>query len=191
MNSRREIVAIPIKNFDAAKSRLSPVLARGDVSKLARSLAVGVIQACSPRTCAVLCDDDDVERFARDMDVRVVRVSAGGLNDAVSDGYKILGHDYEDIIVAHGDLAHPSGLGNFEFDFRIANDITLVTDRHGDGTNVLALPSGLDFNFGYGPHSAQRHQREAERLGLRISIMTDSPWGLDIDTPEDFQELAK
>ena len=39
--------------------------------------------------------------------------------------------------------------------------ITLVPDRHDDGTNVLALPADVGFRFAYGPGSFRHHLAEA------------------------------
>jgi len=66
---------------------------------------------------------------------------------------------------------------------RTRRGITIVTDHHGLGTNVMALPTGLDFHFAYGGHSASLHQREAERVGVELTVVTNSPWRFDVDEP--------
>ena len=63
--------------------------------------------------------------------------------------------------------------------------VTIVPDRRGDGTNVLALPTAAPFVFAYGTGSARRHQAEAERLGLPVRVVPDDALGWDIDTPDD------
>jgi len=186
MTLASSVVLIPIKNFLDAKTRLRHRLASNELEQLARELASGVIAAWAPRRCVVLCDDDDVAMFARSHGADVLTVPAGGLNIAVHDGYQRLGIGYEQVIISHADLATPSGLGTVEF----PAGLTIVTDRHGLGTNVMALPARLDFEFAYGTDSAERHRAEGERCGLSISIITDSPWGFDIDDPEDL-DLGK
>jgi 2-phospho-L-lactate guanylyltransferase len=81
----------------------------------------------------------------------------------------------------HGDLRSPEGLGSFN----PVEGITIVTDHHGRGTNVLALPTGLDFHFAYGSDSAQLHVLEAQRLGIDVTLIKDSPWRFDVDEPSD------
>ena len=44
--------------------------------------------------------------------------------------------------------------------------VTLVPDRHGDGTNVIALPTDMPFQFAYGPGSFRRHLDAAIADGL-------------------------
>ena len=114
-------------------------------------------------------------------------MTGNGLNAAVREGYEELSLHYDLIIIAHSDLANSVGLGEFEFD----SGITIVTDRHGIGTNVLALPANLSFDFVYGERSAANHREEARRLGLPVQWITDSRWGDDIDGPQDLHLLNR
>ena len=62
--------------------------------------------------------------------------------------------------------------------------VVLVTDRHGTGTNALALrpPSVIDFAFGVGSRSA--HRAAAGRVGATY-VEVDGPLSVDLDTPDD------
>lgn len=106
---------------------------------------------------------------------------ATGLNDAVQRAYAQLSDDYDRLIMVHGDLRIPFGLGTFD----PGPGVTIVTDHLERGTNILVVPTGLDFRFSYGPNSKSLHQREAERLSLECRVVSDSPWRYDIDEPED------
>jgi 2-phospho-L-lactate guanylyltransferase len=65
-----------------------------------------------------------------------------------------------------------------------ARAVVLVTDRHGTGTNVLALrpPDAIDVAFGPGSRAA--HRRAAETTGATY-IELDGPLTVDLDTPDD------
>jgi 2-phospho-L-lactate guanylyltransferase len=171
---------VPLKDFDLAKERLR---AGGttDVTDLARSLAVNVLSHCAPRHVIVLSESTEITRFAHEQGVEVRESRANSLNEAVQEAYSALESRYERLLVVHGDLRTPEGLGSFA----PGPGITIVTDHHGRGTNLLVLPTGLDYHFAYGADSASKHRREAERLGARVTLITDSPWGFDIDEPED------
>jgi 2-phospho-L-lactate guanylyltransferase len=173
---------IPLKRFDLAKERLR--VANADaVTDLAKLLATGVITSCRPRHTIVLSESDEIAEFAAALDCEVLRSEATDLNEAVQRAYGALQSRFERLIIVHGDLAHPEGLASFNPD----DAVTIVTDHHGLGTNVMALPTQLDFHFAYGANSALLHQREADRLGCRVTLVTDSPWRFDVDEPSDLE----
>ena len=171
---------IPLKRFDVAKERLR-VNNVDAVTALAERLASRVIISCRPRHTIVLSESDTISDFATALGCEVLHSDARGLNDAVQRAYGALESRFERLIVVHGDLRDPDGLGSFDPD----DGVTIVTDHRGLGTNVMALPTGLDFQFSYGPHSASLHRREAERLDCRLTVITDSPWRFDVDEPDD------
>ncbi len=181
-----DAVVIPLKRFDVAKERLRRD-GNLDVTALARELARAVIVASAPRPVVVVCEDDDVARFALELGAEVWASDAKDLNEAVHGAYQGLTGRFERLLIAHGDLRHPEGLGRFE----PGPAITLVTDRHTEGTNVLVLPTGLDFRFAYGPRSRTRHEEEARRLGIDCHVVIDSPWRFDVDEPSDLTAVER
>ncbi len=182
--SRRAIV-VPLKRFDRAKQRLRSN-ANVDATRIAHDLAAAVLAAAAPQPTIVLCEDDSVAAFARRRGADVITSRARSLNEAVQHAYVQLGDDFDQIIVVHGDLATPDGIATFE----PTVGVTIVVDHHGRGTNVLALPTRLDFRFAYGDDSARRHRREAARLTLACSVIIDSPWSFDIDDADDLSALT-
>jgi len=175
-----QVFVVPLKRFDLAKNRLR----LGDVvgvSELARDLATRVIRSCLPQHVIVLSESSGITNFARSLGVEVLESSSANLNEAVQGAYDRLASRFERLVVVHGDLQDPSGLHEFD----PADGVTIVTDHHARGTNVLALPTGINFHFHYGASSAIAHEREAMRLGLVTHLITDSPWRFDVDEPAD------
>src|SRR5665213_2643614 len=120
-----EAILVPLKRFDLAKDRLR----RDDdldVASIARNLAQGVIEASAPRQVIVLSEDSGVSDFATSLGVEVWRSEATGLNGAVQDAYQGLRERFERLIVVHGDLRQPEGLGVVDFE----PGITLFADHH-------------------------------------------------------------
>ena len=175
-------VVVPLKRVAEAKQRLrgAGVL---DVDALVWRLARGVLAASRARPTYVVTEDADVAAFATSLAATAIMTTAGTLSDAVTDAYNSLSESFARLLIVHADLVDPTGLGEFD----PGEGVTLVADRHGLGTNVLALASGLEFRFGYGANSLEHHRREAHRLGLACTVITDSPWSWDVDVMEDLR----
>ena len=181
------VVLVPVKSFDLAKGRLSDWLDPASRDRLARRLANGVIAAARPLPTYVVCDSDLVADWANELGIGAIEVTATGLNPAMTEAVVTVGMmGHRRAIVCHADLPMAEDLtwlAREPFD----EGVVVVTDRHGTGTNVMALPLHLDppFVFRYGPDSADRHRAEAERLDLPFRIVDDDRLGWDLDTPDD------
>lgn len=175
-------VLVPVKAFADAKRRLGAALGDAEREALVRRMAAQVLAAAVPLPVAVVCDDPDVATWARARGALVVWEPGRGLNGAVEAGVERLATmGVRRVVVAHGDLPNASGLAHLgEFD-----GVTLVPDRHGDGTNVIELPSGCGFQFSYGPGSFQRHRAECDRLGVEVRILHLAALSYDVDWPSD------
>lgn len=176
-------VLVPVKSFRRAKLRLRKVLTADERATLARRLAARVVAAARGLPVAVVCDDEDVALWAKERGTDVIWAAGLGLNGAVTHGVARLSEQgAERIVVSHADLP-------FARDLRPLADfdgVTLVPDRHRDGTNAICVPGGTGFGFAYGPGSFRRHCRETERIGMAMRVIDDDlRLGWDIDRAED------
>ncbi len=175
-------VLVPIKAFHEAKGRLDLALSGPERAALARAMAARVLDACGQLPVAVVCDDNDVADWARHRGALVVWEPGRGLNGAVEAGIDHLREaGVVHVTVSHADLPKASRLA----EVGEAPGITLVPDRFGNGTNVIALPSDAGFRFSYGPGSFARHRAEAARLGLPVRVLDLPDLAWDIDEPAD------
>ena len=174
-------VVIPIKAFDQAKDRLSGVLTADQRNRLARTTALGVLESVRGARVFVVCNDHDVSDWAQTHGATVVSQSGTGLNAAVQEGISAA-HEFERVMIVHSDLPLPSRLRELLSATHASNSITIVPDRHHDGTNVLIIPSGVDFHCHYGAQSFSAHVAEANKLGLAIEVIEDAQLALDIDS---------
>jgi 2-phospho-L-lactate guanylyltransferase len=182
-----EVVLVPVKAFHQAKRRLGQALAEPERVRLVRSMATHVVAACVPLPVAVVCDDEEVARWAAGVGATVLWEPGQGLNGAVRAGVARLSTGGARwVTIAHGDLPRARGLGTLP----AFEGVTLVPDRRDDGTNVLRLHTGTDFHFAYGPGSFRAHRAEANRLGLPVRILRDPDLAYDVDWPADVEELA-
>ena len=116
----------------------------------------------------------------------ILRNPSEGLNEAVDFGFRSLSErGFESVLITHGDLVYPSGLLSlFEME-----EIVIVPDSELDGTNVLVLPTNIDFEFSYGPGSYTRHLKSATMLEAEVLVVADSPFSFDIDDPDDLHHV--
>ena len=179
-------VVIPVKSFDLAKGRLAEVLDQDRRAELARSMATGVVRAAAPLPVFVVCGSDPVATWAAAVGAEVIRYDRPGLNLSVAHAARVLAErGFRRLIVAHGDLPLARSLP-WVADF---DGVTIVPDRRGGGTNVMAIPLGVGFDFHYGEGSAALHRAEAQRRGLPHRTVPDDELGWDVDTPDDLDQL--
>jgi 2-phospho-L-lactate guanylyltransferase len=175
-------VVVPVKSFARAKARLAPVLDGEQRAALARTMAATVLRAAAPLPVLVVCDDEDVRTWATGLGVEVAWTPGVGLNGAVEAGVALLAaRGVARAVVAHADLPLATDLAWVAE----GDGVTLVPDRHGDGTNVAGVPTGAGFRFAYGAGSCARHEAEARRLGLPVRVVPDLRLGWDVDQPAD------
>ncbi|MEQ1787805.1 MAG: 2-phospho-L-lactate guanylyltransferase [Acidimicrobiales bacterium] len=175
-------VLVPVKAFAAAKQRLASVLDPPARIALATAMATTVLEAAGALRTAVVCDDDDVRAWAEAQGAEAIWTPGLGLNGAVEVGVTHLARrGIERVVVAHADLPLATDLAWLAD----TDGVTLVPDRHGDGTNVACVPAAAGFAFAYGAGSFAAHRAEAGRLGLTLRLVPDRRLGWDVDLPTD------
>ena len=188
-------LVVPVRAFDDAKSRLADVLSPRERRDLARACAERVIGSIPGADVFVVCDDDEVARFANDLGATAIRVNVVGLNAALTAGVPQVRAlaPHQPVIVAHADLPFIDRLRVIWDD--IADDIDgrslmIVPDRHRQGSNVVIIGSELldRWRFAYGEHSFDAHRHQAQDLGVDAMVVDDELLSLDLDTPEDLED---
>ena len=178
-------MVVPIRSFRAGKGRLAPALSDADRASLARRWATRVLTAATPLPVYVVTSDEEVIAFAVERGAKVVP-DPGSLNAAADAGRAAVAADgFGRVIVAHADIARPTPFA-WVADF---DGVTIVPDRHGRGTNVMALPTDAPFTFMYGEKSFTLHAQEASTRGLALRVMADESLGWDVDEPDDLRDL--
>jgi 2-phospho-L-lactate guanylyltransferase len=178
---------VPLKSFRAAKGRLRDVLSAEQRVELAQWMASGVIATLGEIPTFVACDDDEVAEWSAQRGAEVLWGPGLGLNGAVDDGVEqIVAGGADHVIVCHADLPRPAGL----LGVVRSGTITLVPDRHLDGTNVMAFPAASAVRAAYGAGSFQHHAalaRAASPSGAVVEVRFDPELSIDVDTAEDIR----
>ena len=185
---RTGAVIIPLKGFNKAKERLSAVLDPPTRALLAELTAAAVIEEVrvlpDVTRVIVVTDEERSAEWARRAGAEAV-IETGGLNSSVTLAYRHLGDTVDWVMICHADVVHPERLAALPTPGD--SQVVLVRDRHRDGTNVMVLPAGQDFDFHYGAGSAEAHRTECAKRGLQPIEVLDTMLGIDVDTPDDVQ----
>ncbi|MFV0317660.1 MAG: 2-phospho-L-lactate guanylyltransferase [Microthrixaceae bacterium] len=177
------VVIVPLKSFESAKSRLGGHLDAAQRSDLVRSMAATVLRAAHPLATIVVCDDPAVASFAAAEGAHVVTTAPEGLNAALDAALRYAtGVGVQRVTVVPADLPFATDLDRF---VGADDELVIVADRHGDGTNLLSFPAGCDLRFAFGQGSFRAHLDEAARLGLTARIVDDAAIAWDVDEPAD------
>jgi 2-phospho-L-lactate guanylyltransferase len=176
------VVLVPVKAFTDAKARLATVLGGVERERLARWTSARVLAAAGELPTYVACDDEQVAAWATEHGASILWHPGVGLNAAVNNSVaELRDAGVSNVVVAHGDLPRAHSLAALAE----PDTLTLVPDRRGDGTNVIAVPTAMPFRFSYGPGSFQRHLAAAIAARLSVRVRRDPLLALDIDTPSD------
>ena len=171
-----------------AKGRLAETLTPPQRAQLAQQCAANVVRAADPFDVYVACSDPEVAHWATAQGAQVIHCDTPGLDAAVSTSRAVLATaGFDHLVVAHADLP----LAHTFTHIPREGLVTMVTDRHRDGTNVLSFPLHSDFHTAYGPGSLDNHIHIAQGASLSWEIIADSSLELDLDTADDLSEFEK
>ena len=171
---------LPLKFSADRKSRLAPVLSGMERQRLGDRMAHHVITELR----AVFAIEDIImlsPRPVQDWPVRHVLDHGRGLN-AELDAVTATIPDH--MLIIHGDLPLVTAQDIITLlDAAEASGGAIAPDRHGRGTNALALCKRPgDLSFAFGADSFSLHQ---QRIGNVLNIIHRMGLACDIDTPDD------
>jgi 2-phospho-L-lactate/phosphoenolpyruvate guanylyltransferase len=186
--SPRVGVVIPIRSFTDAKARLADHLDAEARAAVMRSMAERVLAAAAPMPVLVVTSAPEVREWARPLGADVID-DPGSLNGAAAAGVAHLARlGFDRAVIAHADLPHARSLSAFVRDG--ARPIVALAPCHrDDGTNVLAVPTAVPFDFAYGEGSFRRHLGEARHRHLGTRVVRDPDLALDVDELADLALL--
>jgi 2-phospho-L-lactate guanylyltransferase len=184
---------IPIKAPSEVKTRLSPVLSLTDRLRLAdRMLGTVVRAATQVRDIAHSVVVSPVP-LSHGSAVETLRDAGTGLNDALALARDVaIGRGATQLVVLTADLplATTAAIESFLRSARNV-DVAVQRDRHRCGTNALFLRSPATATFRFGTDSARAHLEDARCTGRRAIAIDGGPLALDVDTPDDLDELMR
>lgn len=189
---------LPAKQFEKAKQRLAPAVQLGNRRALIESMFSDALLALrrvpSIDHVFVVTSDPVASQIAAGHDAIVIEDTASSHSEAAQLGIeRALAMGATRALLVPGDcpLLDPVELEQLIVRPAPERSVLIVPDRHGEGTNALLLtpPAVMPPSFGEG--SRQRHADLAVAQGAVPEVVELPSLALDIDTPEDLEELVE
>jgi len=189
---------LPVKRFSAAKQRLGASVADPLRLDLARAMVgdvLGALGECrSVSLRVVVTNEPSVIDAARSLGALVVQDTAeAGQSAAVTLGLeRALAVGTKRALCIPGDCPalDPSELDDL-LGAVASNEVVIVPDRHGTGTNGLLLSPPDAIAPSFGPGSCARHLQLAHTAGVACRLERPGSLLLDIDTSADLVALRE
>jgi 2-phospho-L-lactate guanylyltransferase len=191
---------VPVKTFENAKMRLSPMLDIEDrirLSSLMLDYTLRVLVSVPSLTQVVVVSGDKrAEKIAAKHGANFLREEKdSGVNSAVAvaDSYCMKEDADATIVIPHDlplldaiDISRASNLAKNE-----SRCIVICPSLRYDGTNMLLRKPPSVIGTFYDSDSYNMHVKSAIKLGVPVKLFFSKTVMCDIDTPEDARQLAK
>jgi 2-phospho-L-lactate/phosphoenolpyruvate guanylyltransferase len=191
----RTAAILPVKSFGAAKQRLGSLLGSGSRHALAQAMFQDVLASLRRvdgiERIVIVASEPSVE-FAADDHIVVLEDQVGdGQSPAAAAGIRwAVAGGFERVLLVPGDTPLLSAP---EIDGLLANaseEVVIVPDRHGTGTNGLLLRPPTAIEPSFGPDSLKRHVAAAEAAGVAHRVERVPSLVFDVDTSDDLAVVA-
>jgi 2-phospho-L-lactate guanylyltransferase len=190
---------VPVKPLRVGKSRLSGVLSQEERADLNRRLLDHTLQTLTavPEIEQVLVTSRDPAALAlaREHGARTVQEhGAPQLNKALTRATVVVkNYNTRAVLIVPADLPLLTTQDVYAMLERAEKPpvVVVAPDRHRHGTNALLVyPIGL-IDYVFGENSFERHCAAAEACGARLEIVDLPSLALDMDLPEDLDEVSQ
>jgi len=187
---------LPVKAFDAAKSRLAAEVSADARRCLAQQLMLTCLDALiASRALAgviVVSSDARALALARERGAEALTEPGFGLNPALEAARGALAARASALLVVAADLPFVTAEDiRLLLDGAAGASVAIVPDRRRSGTNALLLqpPDAISFAFGEG--SFERHFALAAAAGREARVVDLPNLAFDLDAPADLAELRE
>ncbi len=189
---------LPVKRFDAAKSRLAAGIDDERRATLAAAMLEDVLEAIGAartieRTIVVTAEPRAIEAAAATGAEVLSDFADEGHSEAALAGIAAAesrGVDCVVLLPIDCPLLDPRELDHLLTGVP-ESYVAIVPDRHGTGTNALVLSPPRAIRPAFGAGSCARHVAAAREAGVPFAVEELASLGLDLDTPADVIALTR
>lgn len=187
---------IPVKEASKSKMRLSTVLNPQERQTLTLTMLEDVLKAvkCSMvRHIAVIGSDQTVKGLAHNFGVTYLNEKQHELNEAVKQATEwCILNDADSVLILPADipLILPEDVNQIIQLCTEASFLVISPSRNG-GTNAMLQKPPNVIATHFGANSFRKHEIEALHKGVPTRVYRSERVALDIDSPEDIENLLK
>jgi len=191
MNAADVTIVVPVKELEAAKSRLRPALRAGARRRLALDMYSHVLSVClkaSPAEVLILSPDATVGEIATSAGASWLRDPEPELNQSLARVFESCWRRRRTPVYVPSDLPllEPSDLLSL---VRARSGIVISPSRDRRGTNALLVPPETPMTPALGADSFVMHLSRADASGFEVAVCELAGVAFDVDTPADWAEL--
>lgn len=190
----RTVAILPVKRFDRAKQRLGAALGQPARAQLVEAMVGDVLDVLVAvdglHALLMVTSEPRAAVAASERGVELIEEpAADGQSAAAKLGIaRALALDAERTLLVPGDCPAMTA-PDIAALLRHEEQVVIVPDRHGSGTNALLLTPPGAIEPAFGPDSRRRHERLAGAASVSWALAPIASLSLDIDTPEDLAAL--
>jgi 2-phospho-L-lactate guanylyltransferase len=192
----RTAAILPVKSFSAAKQRLGSLLGSGSRHALAQAMFQDVLASLRKvegiERIVIVASEPSVEFAADEQIVLIEDELQDGQSPAALTGIRwAVASGFERVLLVPGDTPL---LAPTEVEALLAEapeEVIIVPDRHGSGTNALLLRPPTAIEPSFGPDSLKRHVAAAEAAGVVHRVERVPSLMFDVDTSDDLAVVAE
>jgi 2-phospho-L-lactate guanylyltransferase len=189
---------LPVKRFADAKRRLAAGIEDDQRRALVAAMLADVLDAVAAARMVerilVVSDEPGAAGPAADVGAELIPdTPAAGHSKAALEGIEnAVARGAECVVLLPGDcpLLDPRELDRLLTGVP-GSYVGIVPDRHGTGTNALALAPPVAIHPAFGEGSCARHVAAAREAGIPYGVEELASLGLDLDTPADVIALTR
>lgn len=187
---------VPLKQLTRSKQRLGPVLApeerKGLVLAMTRDVLTVVRQHAAVDGVLLVSRAAEARQLAKECAVELFAESAGAtLSQALTEAsqYVVRHRGASTTLVIPGDvpLIRDDDIAAL---LEQHDQVTLVPDNSGEGTNALMLSPPDIIGYAFGARSFRHHIESSSTAGVSALVLRNTHLERDIDVPDDLVQLV-
>ena len=188
---KKILIGIPVKDFINPMSRLKEILELNERIQLQKSLIQNIVSSFKndQRDIFLISNDNNVENFAHELEIKVFKTSEKDLNKEVFQ-FSTLFEQYEAWLICHADLPYINKFVANLFCIEIIENQIIITSSKDNGTPIIG--GSINFNnFRFGNNSFLEHKKLLIKNNIEYSQLFLKELSFEIDNPDDYENFLK